>query len=286
MKSRNAIILLLVGMAGGYLLGRRTEPLAGVGNHSDGQQAIAGNRVEQAVALTKPSLQQNNKSTDQSQTRVEIAKPPFTSDQLAGLRFEFLRSVAVKYADFIAKNKLPKEKAELFLELLVDQRMIGIEASVQTSDGPAQIASKDEIKAAYEKNEKLMTDVLGSDGMITLKNFDRASQQESNSLKAVAAVEEATPLANEARIAFSQQIQSFDPSGGVGDFIAPGVPITAAQEQTMRDQLHRNVEAILSKGILDPAQQAAFRKWSDDEFSRSLNFVKQIIDANIKTKKD
>ena len=284
MKSHHAIILLLVGMSGGYLLGRRTEPHASVGNHSDGQQVIAGNRVEQAVAVTKPSLRQNDKSTDQSQTKVEIAKPLFTSDQLAGLRFDFLRSVAVKYADFIAKNRLPKDKAELFLELLVDQRMIGIEASVQTSDGPAKLASKEEIKAAYEKNEKLTADLLGSDGMIALKNFDRASQQESICLKAVAAVEGATPLADDARVAFSQQIQSFDPSGGVGDFIAPGLPITAAQEQTMRDQLQRNVEAILNKSSLDPAQQATFRKWSDDEFSRSLKFVKQIIDANQKAK--
>lgn len=248
---------------------------------------MIANATAEPVAAVVPhtGLSQAAKTANESSTKAEAGKMPFTSNELAEMRFAFLRDVSVHYAGFIAGGRVAKDKAGLLLELLVDQRMIGVEASMQTSGGAARLGTKEEIAAAYEKNEALLADLLGSDGVSALQRFDGASQQDEVSSKAIAAIEGVAPMAEGVRAAFSQGIQSFDPSGGAAAYIAPGIPITAAQEQAMRNEQQRKVDEILSKCSLDAAQQAAFRKWSEDEFTRSLQFVKQIIDVNIKARK-
>ncbi|OQB93835.1 MAG: hypothetical protein BWX86_01605 [Verrucomicrobia bacterium ADurb.Bin122] len=286
MKSIYTIILLVGALAVGYLLGRRSEQHVSADNHQQMQQGNAKPAVEPVAAVVPHwGLGQADKKADELPANAEAGKMPFTSSELAEMRFGFLRDVSVHYAGFIAGGGLAKDKAGLLLELLVDQRMIGIEASMQTSGGAARFGTKEEIAAAYEKNESLLADLLGADGVSALKRFDRASQQDEVSSKAIAAIEGVAPMAEGVRAAFSQGIQSFDPSGGAAAYIAPGIPITAAQEQAMRNEQQRKVDEILTKSSLDAAQQAAFRKWSEDEFNRSLQFVKQIIDANIKAKK-
>lgn len=286
MKVVYAIILLLGALAVGYLLGRRSEHHVSADSRPHEPQTIAKPAAGQVAAVVPHTgLGQAPKTADESPAKVETGKMPFTSSELAEMRFAFLRDVSVHYAGFIAGGGLAKDKAGLLLELLVDQRMIGTEASMQTSGGPARFGTREEIAAAYEKNEALLADLLGADGVSALKRFDRASQQDEVSSKAIAAIEGAAPMAEGVRPAFSQEIRSFDPSGGAAAYIAPGIPITAAQEQAMRDAQQRKVDDILSKSSLDAAQQAAFRKWSEDEFARSLQFVEQIIEANIRAKK-
>ncbi len=286
MKSIYTIILLVGALAVGYLLGRRSEQHVSTDNHLQKQQVIANATAEPVAAVVPHTgIRQAAKTADESSTKAEAGKMPFTSNELAEMRFGFLRDVSVHYAGFIAGGRVAKDKAGLLLELLVDQRMIGVEASMQTSGGAARLGTKEEIAAAYEKNEALLADLLGSDGVSALQRFDGASQQDEVSSKAIAAIEGVAPMAEGVRAAFSQGIQSFDPSGGAAAYIAPGIPITAEQEQAMRNEQQRKVDEILSKCSLDAAQQAAFRKWSEDEFAHSLQFVKQIIDANIKAKK-
>ena len=285
MKSIYTIILLMGALAVGYLLGRRSEQHVSADSRPHEQQTIAKPAAGQVAAVVPTTgLRQAAKNADEPPANAETGKMPFTSNELAGMRFGFLRDVSVHYAGFIAGGRVAKDKAGLLLELLVDQRMIGIEASMQTSGGAPRFGTKEEIAAAYEKNEALLADLLGSDGVSALQRFDRASQQDEVSSKAIAAIEGVAPMAEAVRAAFSQEIQSFDPSGGTAAYIAPGVPITAAQEQAMWNAQQRKVDEILSKSSLDAAQQAAFRKWSEDEFARSLQFVKQIIQANIKAK--
>ena len=93
------------------------------------------------------------------------------SPALAGeTRYTLLRDVAWRYAKFLANHRLSAEKANLLLDLLVDQRMAGLEAEIQTGTGDVtRVADKSKVAEASALNQKMLEDLIGTAGVAELE---------------------------------------------------------------------------------------------------------------------
>ena len=107
-------------------------------------------------------------------------------------RSEIQKSVALIYSRYFAKANLPKEKADLLMELLVDQMMVGLEPDVQSANGKQK---------APNQNEQLITDLIGNEGAADLAAAKSSYLADQKAQEAITAIFGQQPIPENQRAA-------------------------------------------------------------------------------------
>lgn len=187
-------------------------------------------------------------------------------------RAEVQKSVAQIYSRYFAKANLPQEKADLLMELLVDQMMVGLEPDVQSANGKLQ---------APDKNEQLIADLIGKDGEAELEAAKSSYLADQKAQEVIAAVFGQQQILETQRAAILDTVRGYNPGQDTWAQMANKTPITPEEEATLRSdyQQRRSAMTLGLQKSLGSAELAKFEAWSDAEFEKSIAFLKFIQTA-------
>ena len=266
---------------GGFYVGYRYGYLA-VADHRK-----ATPHQSPTIASPRPSLALDKHRT----ARNEAATTPDSSNssQIAGsvtegvktqLRFDFLKEISLKYHAFFENRRLSPEQIDLLQEILVDQRMIGLEAGLQNGMADAPSTAK-AVSEAYEKNQQLLRTLLGEDGPSALREYETQIAQGENTCAGLAAIEAVAPLFEQTRLALGGKLANFSPNDGIGDLIAAGIPISESQRQTLLAHGNEVIADIIMEmnSQLTAGQVAALQRWAQTSINSKVGFANVILNA-------
>jgi hypothetical protein len=193
---------------------------------------------------------------------------------ISRIREMMLRDVALRYSGYFAKANLGTQRSQLLLDLLVHQRMAGLEASLQKgpSGGDRQGADL-----------RMIRDLVGEDGYRDLEDSGRAyaaAQTAAETLKAVEAT--AGPVAAAARPGIEAALATIDMAAGTGDYIKSGAELTQQVQQEVRARQSAALRAALGQvgSSLNAAQQQALTAYVNEKTETSIEFAVMMWKAN------
>jgi hypothetical protein len=266
---------------GGFYIGYRYGYLAVVAQrkatpHQSPTMASPG----PALALDKHRAARNETATAPDFSNSSQIAGSVTEGVKAQLRFDFLKEISLKYHAFFENRRLSPEQIDLLQEILVDQRMIGLEAGLQngTADTPSTAKA---ISEAYEKNQQLLRTLLGEDGPSALREYETQIAQGENTSAGLAAIEAVAPLPELTKLALGDKLANFSPNAGIGDLIVAGIPINESQRQTLLAHGNEVIADITREmnGQLTASQVAALQQWAQTAINSNVGFANVILNA-------
>ena len=200
---------------------------------------------------------------------------------LKDIRAHFLADYAVRYAGFIRDHHLTPEKAKLFLELQVDKITFVWEEPLQLGDG-SQESGKAAAVRAYNKDQALLSDLLGEGGLDSLKAYDTAMFALETANKAMNAVDPSNQLAPDVRESATTLMAQFNPYTGIADHITDSNTLDETTKQELLTQAETHISAIGAQltAVLPSEQVSAWEQWARSEVSKQVAFADSVIKAN------
>jgi hypothetical protein len=206
-----------------------------------------------------------------------------TPAQLEHVRYLLMRNIAWRYSRYLARAGLTSEKANLLLDLLVDEQSAALDAEVQTGSlGSGSAGSRARADEALQADRKMIEDLLGPDGASELEKAGIEQIQNTTSSEALQALQGKAALADSDRDQLTKALQGFSPTTGIGDLIGAQTEITPDVEQRLRADNAVQVDAVLTQvaNIVGADQAQAFRNWDEAELNKGLDLAKKVWAAN------
>lgn len=192
-------------------------------------------------------------------------------------RLAAMKEVAWRYAKFFAKAGLSREKADLLLDLLVDQKMVAVEADLQLSATDTIAGEgKSRIDEAARLDRKLIEELLGSEVAQDLYSSGLDQTMSTPELPGLQVISAQGPIPAESKPRIEQVLGVFNPQDGFDTILNGGQEVTATVEQRFREIQATRIESTISQlqGALTPDQASALRDWSRTEADKAIEFAK------------